>query len=570
MNIPEQDKLIGPQCSEKHFKYHYPEFLQFLYDNYPADLSFQEKLYWYYNKILKYPLCKTCSNPTKFINSKEGYREYCCRKCMNCNKDKREKTKQTCIERYGGVAPATNQSIINKAKQTCIERYGVENAMQNKNISKKSHQTNIDRYGGCGNASKELKKKYEQTCLDRYGTDNPMKNDGVKEIFKCTMLEKYGVEHQSQLKSIKLKIQQSRRKIEMVKHPFILGYTIDGDWICRCPHENCNKCSEKNFIIPPLLHSCRKNDKTEICTRLLPIGSDNTKGTDIERFVTDILDDYNIEYETNVRNIISPKELDVYIPSMNIAIESNGVRWHNNHYKQTSYHINKYMQCKEKNIKLISVWEDWVKNKREIIKSIILSKLGVNNENIIYARKCSLKEIDSKTCNEFIDNNHIQGKSGSSIRLGLYYNNMLVSVMTFSSPRVNMGSKKHNQQWELIRFCNKLNTRVVGGASKLLKYFIKTYQPTSIISFSSNDISDGNLYKKLGFITDGKINNSYWYIEPKTYKRYHRSSFTKREIVKRGWKDEVNNTWTENEAMKERGYFQIYDSGQLKWILNLS
>lgn len=489
---------------------------------------------------------------------------------MNCNKDKREKTKQTCIERYGGVAPAKNQSIVNKAKQTCIERYGVENAMQNKNISKKSHQTNIDRYGGCGNASKELKEKYEQTCLDRYGTDNPMKNDGVKEIFKCTMLEKYGVEHQSQLKSIKLKIQQSRRKIEMVKHPFILGYTIDGDWICRCPHENCNKCSEKNFIIPPLLHSSRKNDKTEICTRLLPIGSDNTKGTDIERFVTDILDDYNIEYETNVRNIISPKELDVYIPSMNIAIESNGVRWHNNHYKQTSYHINKYMQCKEKNIKLISVWEDWVKNKREIIKSIILSKLGVNNENIIYARKCSLKEIDSKTCNEFIDNNHIQGKSGSSIRLGLYYNNVLVSVMTFSSPRVNMGSKKHNQQWELIRFCNKINTRVVGGASKLLNYFIKTYHPTSIVSFSSNDISDGNLYKKLGFITDGKINNSYWYIEPKTYKRYHRSSFTKREIVKRGWKDEVNNTWTENEAMKERGYFQIYDSGQLKWILNLS
>ena len=48
--------------------------------------------------------------------------------------------------------------------------------------------------------------------------------------------------------------------------------------------------------------------------------------------------------------------------------------------------------------------------------------------------------------------------------------------MTFSPPRVNMGSKNHKQQWELVRFCNKLNTRVVGGASKLLKYFIKNWR----------------------------------------------------------------------------------------------
>ena len=120
-----------------------------------------------------------------------------------------------------------------------------------------------------------------------------------------------------------------------------------------------------------------------------------------------------------------------------------------------------------------------------------------------------------------------------------------------------------------MRFCSKLNTRVVGGASKLLNYFIKQYDPKSIVSFSMNDISDGNLYKQLGFETDGKITTSYWYVEPGIFKRYHRTSFSKREIVKKGFKDKIDNTWTERSAMEEVGYFCIYDSGQLKWELNL-
>ena len=132
-----------------------------------------------------------------------------------------------------------------------------------------------------------------------------------------------------------------------------------------------------------------------------------------------------------------------------------------------------------------------------------------------------------------------------------------------------MGGKEHKQQWELVRFCNKLNTRVVGGASKLLNYFIKNYNPESIVSFSMNDISDGGLYKTMGFIADENISQSYWYIDPCTMKRYHRTSFTKQAIVKKGWKDNVDNTWTEKQAMEEQGYLCIYDSGQTKWVLNL-
>ena len=97
----------------------------------------------------------------------------------------------------------------------------------------------------------------------------------------------------------------------------------------------------------------------------------------------------------------------------------------------------------------------------------------------------------------------------------------------------------------------------------MLKHFIEDYNPKMIYSFSSNDISNGNLYKKLRFEERG-INSSYWYIESRTMKRYHRSAYTKDAIVNKGWKENKNG-WTESEVMKEHGYFQVYDSGQTKW-----
>ena len=125
-------------------------------------------------------------------------------------------------------------------------------------------------------------------------------------------------------------------------------------------------------------------------------------------------------------------------------------------------------------------------------------------------------------------------------------------------------NKRKYEEWNLNRFCTKINTNVIGAASKLFKYFIKKYNPESITSYSMNDFSNGNLYKILGFKQTG-FNKVYWYFEPKTLKRYHRSSFTKNNILKYGWRDKKDNTWTELDVMKEYGYFQIYDSGQTKW-----
>lgn len=570
MDYPKLEELNSSNCTERSILKHYPEFWKHIIDNYHHSELWTERLYWFYYKLDDFPKCKKCGKPTKFVNIKTGYREFCSTKCMNSYGDIQERKKLTSIKNWGTDNPMKSKKVKDKLKKSTKEKYGVENVFELEETKQKIKQTNLNKYGAEYYLStKECRDKIKRTCLERYGVECISQREDYKKQIKKTFFEKYGgVGNESHVLLNKY-INTVREKF-ISKKEFLIGYTQEGDWICKCPHKSCNKCDEKYYITKQLIYYNRHRENIELCTKLLPINKDYSKNTSLELFVKDILDKYDVKYKTNVRYVLKQKELDIYIPSLNIAIECNGIYWHSSLEKPNSYHINKTKLCKEKDIQLIHIWEDWIKTKPDIIESIITNKLGLNNDNIIYARKCEIKEVNPSICNDFLHNNHIQGRSSSTIRLGLYYNDELVSIMTFSPPRVNMGAKNHKQQWELVRFCNKLNTRVVGGASKLLSHFIKSYNPTSIVSFSMNDISDGNLYKKLGFESNGIISSSYWYIEPKTYKRYHRTSFSKQAIVKKGWKDKVDNTWTEKDVMLERGYYRIYDSGQMKWVLNLS
>ena len=209
MEYPPIEKLNSNTCTEKYIKSHYFDFWNYLYSKYSDELIWGEKLYWFYNDIIDYPKCPVCGKKPGFLNFKLGYKTYCCVKCSNNDPNKKLKTKQTCLKKYGGNAPASSQKIKEKSKQTCLKKYGVENAQQLESIREKTKQTHIEKYGGIGNQSNELKRKYKQTSLEKYGVENPMQNIEVKENFKLSMLEKHNVDHPSRLKSIKLKIVES-------------------------------------------------------------------------------------------------------------------------------------------------------------------------------------------------------------------------------------------------------------------------------------------------------------------------------------------------------------------------
>ena len=265
--------------------------------------------------------------------------------------------------------------------------------------------------------------------------------------------------------------------------------------------------------------------------------------------------------KTNDRSTLDNNEIDILIDELKLGFEYNGLFWHNELHKDKFYHLNKLNECLSKNIKLIQFFEDEWLYKTNIVKSMINNFLHKSFIKI-YARKCIIKEVTYKETNDFLVENHLQGNCSSKYRYGLYYNNELVSLMTFGSLRKNLGSSSKEGCYELLRFCNKLNTNVIGGASKLFKHFIKEHNPSEIISYCDRRWSQGNMYNMLGFELDHVSPPSYFYhIKDK---RINRFSFRKSELIK---KYNCPKEKTEKEFCFEQKWYRIYDCGCLcfKW-----
>ena len=173
----------------------------------------------------------------------------------------------------------------------------------------------------------------------------------------------------------------------------------------------------------------------------------------------------------------------------------------------------------------------------------------------IFARKCITKEVKSADARLFLDNNHIQGFSPSQTKLGLYFNDELISLMTFGWRYIN-GKK----EYELIRFCNKINFSVIGSASKLFNYFLKNNYIKEIISYADISLFNGGLYETLGFIKSHLSEPNYFWVVDGI--RKHRFNYNKKLLIKEGFDPNK----TEVEIMHERGYYRVFSCGQEKWI----
>lgn len=314
----------------------------------------------------------------------------------------------------------------------------------------------------------------------------------------------------------------------------------------------CNKC---NSIF------CDNGFSFFICEKCFP-----RVRSRYESEFKEFFDKFGIEYENNVRKIVDNKfELDFYFPQKNLAVEFDGLYYHGelSNNKDKTYHIKKTEFCNEKGIDLIHIFEDeWI-NKKDIIKSKLLYKLKFEEITKIYARDCSIQEISSKECKKFLDENHIQGKDNSSIRLGLYRNDGLISVMTFSKFSISKGQKSTDNSFELSRFCTKTYHSVLGGYSKLFSYFEKNYDFDKIITYADRRWSSiNNVYATIKWKFSGTTPPNYWYMDKQHTLRKHRFNFTKHKII-----NEMNGdpSLTEWENMKKMGFDRIWDCGHFKY-----
>lgn len=290
---------------------------------------------------------------------------------------------------------------------------------------------------------------------------------------------------------------------------------------------------------------------------------------EVYEFIKSLLPE-NTEIIENCNQTIKPKHLDIYIPSLNLAFEYNGLYWHSSNFIcDKNYHINKTNECASQDIKLIHIFSDEWNNKQEIVKSRIRNLLS-KTLNFVYARKCVIKEVSLNDTKLFNEENHLQGHGmNTNINIGLYRENELVSLMSFRKYKDKIDG------YELNRFSNKLNTNVIGGASKLLKYFEKKYKPKSLLTYAHRTWSTGNLYELLGFAFVELSNAGYGYCFQGEDYLHSRQKFMKHKLIEMGWykeEDDLNleTRKTEERIMCEKGYFRVYDCGNLIYLKDYS
>jgi hypothetical protein len=280
-----------------------------------------------------------------------------------------------------------------------------------------------------------------------------------------------------------------------------------------------------------------------------------------EKEICDFLDIHNIKYERSNRRLLHNQEIDIYIPSHNLAIEFNGIYWHSSKFKSPSFHYNKTKKMKLLGIELIHIWEDHWYNKQHIIKSILKNKLGIIN-NKIYARSCKSEELKDKLeINCFLEENHILGKIPSYNKVYcLKKDNKIISLMAF---------QKNKDIWNLTRYCSIENTVVIGAANKLYNHFKKENPNGNVITFANLDYFNGSLYEKLGMEFVKYVRPSYVYIKKSSGKnkklaRYHKSNFRKEKLIKQ-YPERLHIDMTESEMSQNLGFIKLYDCGLFKY-----
>jgi very-short-patch-repair endonuclease len=481
----------------------------------------------------------------------------------------KEKMKRTNIERYGSESPLGSDKIKEKIKQTMVEKYGAEYTLLSEELKGKVKNTNIEKYGTeYATQSSGVREKTKQTCLEKYGETTNLKCDKTKEQIKKTNLEKYGVENV--LSSIE--IQKKIDKIMLDKYGVINA--------TQTHITNFDKWEDKKFNERTFLDGNRYIKRDEMMEffnitnaityrHLTALGIEYNCMAGTSSYEAEILEFLQLLDVTNIiqndRQLICPKELDFYLPDYSLAIEFDGIFWHSEQQGKTKYyHLEKTQACEEKGIQLIHIFEpEWV-NKKDIIKSILKSKL-YKLEKLCYARQCEIREITVKESSPFLNKHHRQGAGLSSIKLGAFYKDGLVAVMTFSKPSIAKGRKdcSSTTNFEISRFAPKMDYHIPGIASKIFSFFERNYEWEKVLTFADRRYSSKAMYGTIGFELVGETTPCYWYFEKGSTVLKHRFKFRKSELER--LLETFDPKLTEYQNMVNGEYDRIWDCGNLKF-----
>jgi len=376
-----------------------------------------------------------------------------------------------------------------------------------------------------------------ETNRTTYGVDFPTQHPDIKEKYNKTMMMRFGTKwmNQQAVTQETYDIVNNKEKLEALYVAAESSFVVAVDLSVS-----------QSFIAKKLLEHGIHAIHTNV----------SAQEKELELFIRD---NYNNSVITNNRTILNGKEIDILLPDINTAIEYNGTYWHSEAAgKDKSYHKSKSDKATSNGLSLIHISEhQWLHN-TDIIKSRLLHILGKSNK--IMARTCDIVDVDKATEQEFLNVNHLQGYIPSSCCIGLAMDGDLQIIMSFGVPRFN---KKY--EWELLRLCTKLDNVVTGGASRLIKRFISTKSPKSIISYSNKMWGVGNVYKQIGFEFSHSSSPNYQYLKNNII--FSRYQFQKHKLKNK--LDDFDSTMSEWENMRMNGYNRTWDCGNDVFVLQL-
>lgn len=494
----------------------------------PAKCTIRQRIWHLDNGKLEPVLCAQCGiNPRPWNDSKHEYRMFCSNECVHAHGGLHAKRRSTNLERYGVENIREDADFM---AQKRLDKTGYKFPLQDPKVVEAIKQTNLDKYGVEWNiASESSTTKKQATVNDRYSSHHHM---------LCFNVWKRVIDRDGRSDDELLKVWLNLNSAEfLTREHHTLGKTL-------------TLISEELGVSSTIvgLH----------CRRLgVDVRQQSTSMAELQ--LRQYLESLGLVVIPNTRSVINPQELDLYVPTRNLAIEYNGLFFHGElSGKIPNYHLNKTNECKKKGIQLIHIRDDEWFYKPDIVKSRIASKLGIYTRKI-YGRNTTIGIVDNLTLELFLEQNHIQGWCSSSVNLGLYCGNELVSVMTFGKSRFNS-----NYQYELLRFCTLLHVTVVGGASKLFNFFTRKYTPNSVISYCNLSWNTGNVYESIGF---EYINDSppapVYFKRNSSVRTINRIQLQKHKLInilpdydpnKTSWENLINN-----------GYDRYWDCGNSVW-----
>lgn len=437
-----------------------------------------------------------------------------------------------------------------KAREGNIKKYGVVNVFQLDTIKDKSSKTKLERYGDAKYTNTEQAKK---TSLERYGTETFLESEIGQAAIRKYNQDKYGVDYAFQSTNWQ-NDPKFRRKAKKTRfeNKYLTG---DFSELYLSLQGNLDKLTafiegKTIFEIAESLDITRDHAYYMLSrNNLLDKVDMRSIGSYGEQEVLSFIGEELCI--THDRQMLEGKEIDILIPSKNIGIEFDGSYWHSTKNRpDRNYHMDKSKLAEQKGIRLIHIYEyEWADpEKREKIKALLNAALG-RNQLRVYARKCSVRPITNKEAAELNNAVHLQGHRTAQVTYGLFYNDELVQLMSFSKTKYNKNLKTDNS-WEIIRSCTKSNYQVVGGASKLFKAFIQEYTPDTVFSYCDFNKFDGKSYEALGMKFIGYTSPDMKWLLPGG-------------VV-------VNRSPSKHKELKEKSVAQIFGAGSKKYLLDFN